>query len=207
MGFDAVVAPLFRVEAVAWNPPDPSDMDSVLITSANAARLGGEALRRFTELPCYAVGESSAAAAQAIGFRDVRTGPGDGAALIGMMAKDGVGSVFHPCGRDHIPLGHPRIERRIVYAAEPVERLPDEAAAALESGALTLLHSPRAAASFSALVDEAGLDRSRIAAAAISPAAAEAAGTGWKTIEAAPQPRDHALLELAVRLCKAGGEA
>jgi uroporphyrinogen-III synthase len=97
---------------------------------------------------------------------------------------------------------HPQvpIERRIVYAAEAAGTLPPEAGHALERGALALLHSPRAAALFASLVAERG--RRRIAA--ISPAAAAAAGEGWAEAHAAAAPRDQALLELAARLCKTG---
>jgi uroporphyrinogen-III synthase len=44
-------------------------------------------------------------------------------------------------------------------------------------------------------------DRGDILIAAISPAAAEAAGVGWGVVEAAGEPSDDALLALAARLC------
>jgi uroporphyrinogen-III synthase len=44
-------------------------------------------------------------------------------------------------------------------------------------------------------------ERAGIAVAAISKAAAEAVGKGWKAIEAADQPNDDALLAVAERLC------
>src|SRR3546814_4759715 len=108
------------------------------------------ALAMFSHLPCYAVGETTAEAARAAGFADIRIGPSDGAALTLMMAEAGVGSALHLCGRDHIPLSHPRlsIARRIVYASEPAARLPAEAKAALRTGAHALLHSPQAGARF-----------------------------------------------------------
>ena len=59
---------------------------------------------------------------------------------------------------------------------------------------------------FGRLVDDCGLDRSTIAVAAISEAAAAAAGFGWQTRAAAGHPEDEALLELAVKLCKTEGE-
>jgi uroporphyrinogen-III synthase len=43
--------------------------------------------------------------------------------------------------------------------------------------------------------------RETIAIIAISQAAAEAVGNGWKSVEAADQPTDEALLALAARLC------
>ena len=204
MGLDATVAPIFEVAAVRWRPPDPSTVDAVLLTSANAARHGGPALADFLSLPCYAVGESSAAAARAVGFGEVRIGDGDGAAALAAMAAAGVTRVFHPCGSDHVDLDFPgaSIERRIVYAAEAAKRLPPQAVAALETGAVALIHSPRAASLFAQLLDESAVPRGRVSIAAISPAAAAAAGGGWQRVAAAPRPRDEALLEIAVQLCQ-----
>jgi uroporphyrinogen-III synthase len=44
-------------------------------------------------------------------------------------------------------------------------------------------------------------DRSPVVIAAISKAAAEAVGDGWKSVAIADQPSDEALLALAARLC------
>lgn len=204
LGLEAVTAPLFRLRALSWTPPDPESVDAVLLTSANAARLAGDGLRPFFGLSLFAVGEATAAAAA--GFSRVHVGPGGGAALVEQVARAGLSRVLHPCGRDHVPLRHPRlaITRRPVYAAEEVDALPAAARAALVGGAVALLHSPRAASLFARLVDEAGLARGRMAIAAISAAAAAAAGPGWKSIAAAPRPRDAPLLELAARLCNKG---
>ena len=179
-------------------------MDSILLTSANACRLGGEQVARFASLPCYAVGNATAEAARAAGFHDVRTGPRDGAAALRMMAEGGAERPLHLCGRDHIPLDYPRIMRRIVYAAEPVPTLPPAAVEAVREGTVALVHSPRAGCVFGRLVDQAGLDRSGTCVAAISRAAAAPAGLGWRTVASARSPRDQALLELAAKLCKIG---
>ena len=74
----------------------------MLLTSANAPRHGGDAMTPFLGLPCYAVGESTAEAARAAGFTDIRTGPSDGAALVEMAAADGIASAVHFCGREHV---------------------------------------------------------------------------------------------------------
>jgi uroporphyrinogen-III synthase len=192
-----VVAPLFTIARLDWNAPDPAEFDAILLTSANAARHGGSA---FTGLSCYAVGEATAAAARAAGYRNVRVGASDGAAAVAMMVADGVGHALHLCGRDHVPLAVEGaiIERRTVYAAEPVPALTEAARGALAEGAVALLHSPRAAALFADLVGERG----GIRIAAISPAAAGAAGEGWAVRAVASAPRDEALLELAAELCK-----
>ena len=207
MGLGSVVAPLFEVRPLGWEAPDPSGFDGLLLTSANALRHGGPRLARYASLPCYCVGEATAAEARKAGFVAPRAGRGDGGALLRIMADEGIRNVLHPCGTDHVALEHPAlaISHLPVYAAEAVERLPGEAAQALRSGALALVHSPRAGRLLGELADAAGLRRGSIRIAAISPAAAEAAGEGWALKAVAAAPRDQALLELAAKLCNNAG--
>jgi uroporphyrinogen-III synthase len=199
-----VVTPLFTLAPVAWEPPGPDAVEAVMMTSANAARLGGDALARFVHLPCYAVGAATAAAARDAGYSRIETGETDGVALVARIVADGVRSVLHFSGRDHVGLAHPdlAILRRIVYAADPVDAFPAAAREALDREACVLLHSPRAARHFQLLADAAGIARRRIAIVAISAAAARAAGEGWRTMRYAALPRDEAMLELARQLCK-----
>lgn len=193
MGLEPIVAPLFAISGVSGPRADPRGFDAVLLTSANGARHAPDGLAL---LPCFAVGESTAAAARAAGFADVRTGPRDGAAAAEMMAAAGVKRALHLCGRDHLALSSKgvEIERRVVYAAEPVPR------ERFEGPAVAMIHSARAAARFAALA----ADRARIAIAAISDSAAAAAGEGWAAKAVAAAPRDQALLELAAKLCNHG---
>lgn len=201
LGLTPVLAPLFSIRPLPWSPPPADGFDAVMLTSANAARQGGDALTSFAGLPCYATGEATADAAREAGFVDVRSGAADGAALLELMAADGVRSAFHPCGRDRIALKHQavRLADVPVYAAEAVRRLPPEAEAALVNRALVLIHSPRAGRLFAELYRG---ERDGVALAAISAAAGDAAGDGWRFVMAADEPRDEALLELAVKLCQ-----
>jgi uroporphyrinogen-III synthase len=196
MGLEPVLAPLFRTIRVAAPAVEPERYDAILLTSANGARYAPEGAAR---LPCFAVGESSAAAARAAGFREVRAGPCDGAAAAAMMAAAGVKRALHLCGRDHVAVEAPgvTIERRIVYAAEPV------AHPRFEGPAVAMVHSARGAARFAELAGA----RSEFAVAAISAAAAAAAGEGWAAKAVAAAPRDEALLELAAKLCNHGFQA
>jgi uroporphyrinogen-III synthase len=193
IGLEPVVAPLFAIAGVTGPPVDPALYDAVLLTSANGARHAPVGL---TRLPCFAVGESTAEAARAAGFAEVRTGPGDGAAAAAMMAAAGVTRALHLCGRDHLAVeaAEVAIERRVVYSAEPI---PSEG---FEGPAVAMIHSARAGARFAELAG----NRAAIAIAAISPAAAAAAGEGWAAKAVAAAPRDQALLELAAKLCNHG---
>jgi uroporphyrinogen-III synthase len=199
MGLDAVAAPLFTVRALLWSLPAPLP-EAVLMTSANAARLGGDRLAALHCLPLYAVGSATAEAAQEVGFRHVVTGAGDATAIVAQARRDGVSTLLHLAGREHLA---PEargilIERRIVYAADAVNALPGAARIVLPE-AVTLLHSSRIATLFASLVDPAG-----IAIAAISEAVRTAAGPGWRIAGVAERPTDASLLAVAAELCNHG---
>src|SRR3546814_3001824 len=74
MGLMAIRLPLFEVRAIAWAAPDPGGFDALVLTSANAVRLGGIGLDRFKALPVHAVGGATAAAAAQAGFSVVAVG-------------------------------------------------------------------------------------------------------------------------------------
>lgn len=204
LGWDIVRTPLFTVVPLDWSPPAPSRFDAVMMTSANAARLGGPGLARFAHLPLYAVGRATTAAAQAAGFADVRSGDGDVEALVARATADRIRAMLHLAGREHRAASRAgmRIDTCILYAADPIGELPEAARAALAGGAIALIHSPRAAALFAELTDAAELPRATIRMAAISPAALAAAGGGWAAAIAASAPEDDALLAAAARLCE-----
>jgi len=196
LGLEAVAAPLFAIRPLDWHLPDRLP-EAVLLTSANAARHGGPGLSKLTDLPAYAVGVATAEAAREAGFDRVATGDGDAEAILARARRDGVRAILHLAGREHreVMPDDIDIDRRVIYAAEAVEALPEAARVALPD-AVALLHSPRAARLFARLVDPAG-----IAIAAISPAALAAAGPGWRVAEAAGQPTDASLLAVAAKLC------
>jgi uroporphyrinogen-III synthase len=201
-GLQAIPAPIFKLMALAWDAPDPADHDAVMLTSANAVRLAGTALDLYRALPAYAVGEATAVAATAAGFADVRVGADDAAALIALMAQDGISRPLHLAGRDRKAGSAPfPIARRIVYAADPVSNLPGAARGGLNRGAVALIHSPRAGSVFVGLLVKAGIAPSTVSIAAIS----EAAASGfWKEKAIAASPDDAALLAAAARLCEKG---
>ena len=203
LGMQPVVAPLFAVRAVAWEAPEAASCDALMLTSANAARHAGAQLARFAALRCYCVGAATAAAARAAGITDVIVSEGDASALLSRVAADGVAAVLHLAGREHraVPAPGIAIERRIVYAAEPVAAFPAPALTALGQGAVALLHSPRAATLFTTLCQAAGIDRHDVAIAALSAQVRDAAGGDWRALAVAPRPDDDALLAAAAPLC------
>ena len=192
LGLDPRIVPLFDMLPLAWTAPEPGEFDALVITSANAIRLGGAELDTLKGLPVHAVGEASAAAAGAAGFAVATTGTGGAEA----MALPPGQRLLHLAGLDHRPIqsAHslPVYEARAIDFADGLGGL---------AGSVVAVHSPRAGRRLGELVAE----RSSIAVAAISAAAAEACGRGWQLVEAAAQPSDAALLALAASLCESPG--
>ena len=191
LGLEVILCPLFRVEAMAWKPPDPANFDGLLMTSANAVRYGGPELETLKGLPVHAVGQATAAAARTAGFRVATVGDGNAIELLERLPPSL--RLLHLAGEDHQDPGDPRIDRRILYrSAEIVEPdLPDL------DGLVVAVHSPRAGARLSVLAT----DRNHTIIAAISAPAADACGSGWERIDSAPEPNDNSLLALAAMLC------
>lgn len=191
LGLDPLSCPLFRIEPVAWDPPDPDDYDALLITSANAVRQAGPGLAALGALPVHAVGEASAAAARGAGLDVAIIGPGD---ILSLLPLIPAGSrLLHLAGEDHRQVEDPRIDRRIVYRAAEIAK-PDLP----PLGSLVVaVHSPRAGRR---LAELAG-DRGRASIAAISAAAASECGSGWASVNFADEPNDKSLLALAASLC------
>lgn len=190
---DPLAVPLFEVQPIAWQAPDPTRFDALLLTSANAVRLSGERLGGLRGLPVYAVGEATAEAARNAGLEIAAAGDAGVEQLLGSI--EAALRLLHLCGADC----HAAQNARQKIAAIPVYRSHALAAPDLSEigGSVALIHSPRAARRFAELVSE----RADIAIAAISQAAAEAVGAGWECVEATERPSDDALLALAARLC------
>jgi uroporphyrinogen-III synthase len=192
VGLDVIAVPLFEVEPVAWEAPDPAASDGLLLTSANAVRHGGPELEKLRALPVYAVGEATAEAARQAGFDVVAAGDAGMDQLLASIEPDL--RLLHLCGEDRRETTEPRhIVPIPVYRARAIPG-PD---LSVSRGAVALIHSPRAGRRFAELAE----DRGSIAIAAISPAAADAVGGGWATVAAADRPTDEALLALAASLC------
>jgi uroporphyrinogen-III synthase len=191
MGLDIIACPLFRVEPVEWLAPDAGCYEGLLMTSANAARHGGPALEELRQLPVYAVGAATAAAAREAGFQVESIGSGSGAQFLASLPASL--KLLHLAGEDRREVVDSRLDVRVVYRSLPIETpaLPPL------DGLVVAVHSSRAGARLAELADR----RTAAAIAAISSAAAEACGNGWERIEVAERPDDPSLLALAAMLC------
>jgi len=193
MGLEVIACPLFRVEPVAWDVPDPDDYDALLLTSANAVRHGGGELDALKSLPVHAVGEATADAAADAGFRVESVGEGGIESLLANLPESL--RLLHLSGEHRRePPAAQRIDTRIVYRSVEL----DEPGLPPLSGLVAAVHSPRAGARLTQLAGPCD----RTAIAAISAAAAQACGLGWERIGVAQRPDDRSLLALAATLCQ-----
>lgn len=200
-GFDARAYPLFMTTGLPWTGPDPHLVDAVMFTSANAARLGGEQLDLYRNLPAFAVGGATAQAVADAGFASVTSGNDGVQSLLETIAARGHDRVLHISGRDirtFDPKGL-RVVSACVYAAVEIGNAED-LLALLTPGMALLVHSPRAGERLEGLTPAAC--RSDLHVIAISDAALASCGTGWASAAAAQSPRDDAMLALAAGLCK-----
>ncbi|QKG72468.1 uroporphyrinogen-III synthase [Erythrobacter mangrovi] len=203
MGLEVRGAPLFEIEPVEWETPDPALYDGLLLGSANALRHGGKALEDYRSLPVHAVGDATAEAARAAGFLMGQVGRGGLQTLLDSLAGREL-HLLRLAGEDRVPLAVPdgiRIDTRVVYRAVP--RAIEEAdAQALALGGVVALHSGAAARRFAEEFDRLGLARSLVTLVVIGPRVAEAAGEGWQSVHIADAPGDSEILALAKALCQ-----
>jgi uroporphyrinogen-III synthase len=103
LGHEPLVLPLSETRPLAVTAPDGS---AIAITSANAVRHAPPSLlQSLAGKPCFAVGKRTAKAANAAGFRDVRSADRDAAALAELvLAQIPAGaSLVYLCGRVRRP--------------------------------------------------------------------------------------------------------
>ncbi len=201
LGAEPVVAPLLKIEQRAFDQT-MSGVQALLFTSANGVR-AFSAASPFVMAPVFTVGDATAQAARAAGFRDVRSAGGDSADLLALVrgALDPkAGRVVHFSGA-HVAgdivsmLSNAGFdaERRIAYEAIAVPDLPADYRNPVD---VVLFHSARAVEIFAGFGAPNAGD---MKTACLSPAIAAAASVSpWKQVIVAPRPREDALLAAAL---------
>ncbi|WP_341712718.1 uroporphyrinogen-III synthase [Erythrobacter sp.] len=203
MGLEVHGAPLFLIETVDWDAPDPDAYDGLLIGSANVFRHGGKALEAFRNLPVHAVGETTAEAARAAGFLIGQTGRGGMQVLLDAMAGREL-RLLRLAGEDRIPLTAPdgiQVDTHVVYRAVP-QAIEESDARMLAVGGVVALHSGATARRLVEEFERLGLPRALVTLVAIGPRVAELAGDGWQSIHIADAPGDSEMLAMAKALCQ-----
>ena len=209
-GVMPVISPVLTVEHLDVEiGRDVDRCQAILFTSGNGVRAFCRLSDR-RDRHAYVVGSATAALARDSGFGLVTSADGNSGDLARLVAGNLSaydGPLFHAAGTavagDLSKLldeaGFETV-RRTLYAANPVDRLPAEAEAALGEDRLdyVLLFSPRTAKVFVRLVEAAGLGPSlgRVVAVCLSEAVAgELAGRFWKEVRVAELPTLEAMAE------------
>lgn len=200
LGIDPILKiPLFKVRPANWTAPDPDRFDAILMTSANAARQGGDELEALRTLPVHAVGQSTAAAARAAGLMVDLVGSGGIDELLELVPPDS--RLLHLAG------AHRRAPSNVSQTIVPLTvytsvARKEPAGFDTVRGAVVCLHSPRAGRRFAELVDERDMDRGTIHVVALSDEVAAAISEGWEAVDVAAAPNDRELLGLARSLAR-----
>lgn len=195
-GFEPLVLPLFAIEPMAWELPDTEGYDALILTSGNAVRAAGKALRRMTGLPVYAVGSATAKALSVAGLCATYVGAGGIAELLPEAATNGHHRLMWLAGEDHSDVVLPpgvSLDIRPVYRSAPL-RVPVQFGATVAQSDAILLHSARAARHFAEICDGSAIKRADIVLSAMSQNIADAAGPGWRNLLVAARPDDASLL-------------
>lgn len=215
-GHQAILEPLLTIsprDPVDW-PVGHARAQALLVTSANGLRTFAAA-DPSRDLPVYAVGAASAAAAREAGFQAVASAGGnvnDLAALVRDRLDPAGGPLLHPAAgtlagdlQGALAAKGFEVLRVVLYDARPADALSPESTRAINDDAIDVvsLFSPRTAATFASLIVAADLAPAcgRMTALCLSPAvAAEVGGLGWRGVTVAERPELAALLAALDRL-------
>ena len=172
LGHEAIIAPLIQVNPLSTPAPQlqaiwPA-LQAVAVTSANGIRVLAD-MTPGRDVPVYAVGPATAAAAKEAGFKKVTTAGGDVDALAKLIISerkaDG-GPILHPAGsklagdlKGQLEQAGFTCHRIRLYEADPVATLPEPALDALNKKEAdgVLLYSPRTARLWAKRLEEAKL--------------------------------------------------
>lgn len=202
LGLVAVVDPLFHLESINWEPPDASQFDSLLLTSANAVTFAGPALQEFAQLPVLAVGDKTADAARKAGLTVAETGTAGVAELINQLPDNRYLRILRLTGKDHMAINPEdrEIVSRKVYQARALP-LGAEARKALANGCAVLLYSTRAAQIVESEMRSVKISPGPNQIFALSDNIAASLTMAWKGVHVAAHPTEDALLSLLPPLC------
>ena len=219
-GFEALLAPMLRFEALAFQDDSDTRYGAVIVTSANALRGFAKqpAGQRLLKLPLFAVGEHTAAAAKDAGFDKVISANGDATALreavlAGVKAKQlkKASPLLYLAGADLArdlagDLGERgfTVVTQTTYRMIPVTSLPREVADGFATHQIkaVLHYSRRSARAFLEAARSAGVEISALAVAqcCISDAVASIVrDAGATQVLTARTPDENAVLDLLTR--------
>ena len=219
-GFDVLRAPMLRFEPVAFHEDMNARYSAVIVTSANALRGIEPHLKghRMVELPLFAVGDHTAAAARRAGFTHVVSANGDAAnlrdlVLASLKAKElkKASTLLYLAGAEiardlasELEESGFRVVTQTTYRMIAVKSLPREACDAFAANQVeaVLHYSQRSARAFLDAARAAGVEISALAIPQCCISAAVASvvrDAGATQVVVAATPDENALFEALKR--------
>ena len=219
-GFEVLRAPMLRFEPVAVHEDINARYSAVIVTSANALRGIEPHLKghRMLELPLFAVGEHTAAAARRAGFTHVVSANGDAAnlrdlVLASLRAKElkKASTLLYLAGAEiardfasELEESGFRVVTQTTYKMIAVKSLPPEACDAFAANQVeaVLHYSQRSARAFLDAARAAGVEISALAIPQCCISAAVASvlrDAGATQVVVAATPDENALFEALER--------
>jgi len=178
-GFEVLLAPMLRFEQVAGHDDASGRYGAVIVTSASALRAAEAGLAAIRSLPLFAVGERTAEAARAAGFRAVAVAEGNVAALRELIVASARAKKLrkaHPllylAGADlagdlagELEAEGFHVVTRTTYRMVPVSRLPQHTIDAFAANTIeaVLHYSRRSARAFLDAARSAGVEITALA--------------------------------------------
>lgn len=192
-GFEPLVVPALEIRPLPQAEPDLAGIAALAFTSPNGVDAFAQLAGR-PDLPVFAVGDATAAAARTAGWTGVTSASGAIEDLARLIADCAAGPVLAPGARDpagDLPgllAGRIEVRRLAVYEAVETRARPPADWDAV------LVHSPRAGRAIAAALGEGG-GRGRAAVAISANAAAPLGPCGFGRLDIAAAPAEAAMLE------------
>lgn len=199
-GVESIIAPVMRITPTALEQI-PDQPDALLLTSRHAAHALATLPTAFRTLKVYCVGSTTAEAAEAKGFSETITSEGDMFSMLPLLAQLPAGSkLLYLSGEETrmdvgalLNVHRIHTDRKIVYRADAIERLPENLLQALQTNDITgaCFFSPRSAKLACALLNTHRLAECArdMEAYCLSLAVAEAAAVlDWKRLHSCAVP-------------------
>jgi uroporphyrinogen-III synthase len=171
IGYDVLLSPSLRFEALPLYDDHGTDYDAVIVTSANALRgiEDNAILARLRGLTLFAVGDASAEISRQFGFEKVLSASGDGGALRELVTKKlrKGGTVCYLAGADlgrdlTTELGERgyTVVTHTTYRMIPIPHFTDSVKDALTTGGVDAVvhYSRRSAKNFVEAVQTEGIE-------------------------------------------------
>ncbi|MBC8158306.1 MAG: uroporphyrinogen-III synthase [Alphaproteobacteria bacterium] len=209
LGIETAIEPLLSIEITNSPEPDLSDVQALLLTSANGVRAFAQ-ISRVRNVPVFAVGDASARAAVDAGFERVESASGnvdDLAELIGQKLKPESGALLHIAGSKvagdlagYLGEGGYDYRRLQLYHAAKATALTTECVNAIKNRTVdgVVMYSPRTAENFVDLLRHAGVAdcSAHLTAFCLSAAvAAKLEALAWSRVIVAETPDQAALIK------------